>query len=244
MFGISFVSKNNIIIDETYLNMKINQYNKIGKEYTLKTYSFVNWNYSHFSQISQTLLQEMNITNYYCPESNDLMLLANSFSDKFAYFDLKIKRCTGTDSKGNPWKNESEIDTALDSTFVQLAIINNYFDFNDYSMPIKSYLSDELYYELVSGFTKRIDINIRQNTAEQKDSIFRYEPYGIQSSFISFDTVYEKFYRVNQDKLVLAISFYKDSKSTEYQRSVFSFLDCCGLIGGANEILNVSGKLI
>ena len=40
------------------------------------------------------------------------------------------------------------------------------------------------------------------------------------------------------------IFFAKDPKSISYQRSVLTFLDCCGLIGGVNEILHLAGMLI
>ena len=97
---------------------------------------------------------------------------------------------------------------------------------------------------MVSGFTKKIDINIKQNTIELKDSIFRYEPFGYESSFISFETVSEQFYKVKaKEKWAMVINFYKDSKTTDYQRSVFSILDCWGLIGGVNELLKVCGGL-
>ena len=98
---------------------------------------------------------------------------------------------------------------------------------------------------MVSGFTKKIDINIKRNSVEQKDSIFRYEPFGDQSSFISFDSVFEQFYKVRtKENLALVINFYKDTRSTDYQRAVFSILDCCGLIRGVNELLKACGGLI
>ena len=156
---------------------------------------------------------------------------------------MLITRWSGTDSKGNPWKSDTEIDAAIDSTYIQLAMINSYFDFDYYNKPIKSFLDDQFYYHLTSGFTKNANMYIRQNTAEQKDSLFRYQPSGTQSSFISIESVIEKFIKTNS-KIVLLASFYKDPKSYNYERTVFSFLDCWGLIGGVNEIREIWGKLI
>ena len=169
--------------------------------------------------------------------------MGNSFADNFTFFELSITRWSGTDSKGNPWKNDTEIDKAIDSTYIQLAMINSYFDFDDYNKPIKSFLDDQFYYPLTSGFTKNANMYIRQNTAEQKDSLFRYQPSGSQSSFISIESVIDKFFKTNSN-IVLLASFYKDPKSYNYERTVFSFLDCWGLIGGVNEILEIWGKLI
>ena len=169
--------------------------------------------------------------------------MGNSFADNFTFFELLITRWSGTDSKGNTWKSDAEIDKAIDSTYIQLAMINSYFDFDDYNKPIKSFLDDQFFYPLTSGFTKNANMYIRQNTAEQKDSLFRYQPSGTQSSFISIESVIDKFIKTNS-KIVLLASFYKDPKSYNYERTVFSFLDCWGLIGGVNEILEIWGKLI
>ena len=40
------------------------------------------------------------------------------------------------------------------------------------------------------------------------------------------------------------MTFYKDAKSVNYQRTVFSILDWTGMIGGVNEILELTGELI
>ena len=185
----------------------------------------------------------MNINSLLWPESTDLYVMGNSFADNYTFFELSITRWSGTDSKGNPWKSDAEIDTAIDSTYIQLAMINNYFDFDDFNQPIKSFLDDQLFYPLTSGFTKNANIYIRQNTAEQKDSLFRYQSSGSKSSFISIESVIEKFIKSNSNNVIIA-SFYKDPKSYNYERTVFSFLDCWGLIGGVNEILEIWGKLI
>ena len=44
--------------------------------------------------------------------------------------------------------------------------------------------------------------------------------------------------------LLIKFSFYKDSKTTSYQRQVFGLLDLFGNIGGVNEVLEIAGSLI
>ena len=244
MFGVSIQSGYKLLSDETYIKMRINQINVVKGNTSIKSIKFVNWSFDNFTNISKQLLQKMNINSYYWPESNDLYVLANSFADNFTYFEFTITRWSGTDSKGNPWKSDTEIDAAIDSSEIQLAMINNYFDFDDYNKSIKSYLDDQFYYPLTSGFSKFADINIRQNTGEQKDSLFRYQSTGSRFSFISIEPVDEKFSKIDSNNKILTISFYKDPKSVNYERTVFSFLDGWGLIGGVNEILEISGKLI
>ena len=76
------------------------------------------------------------------------------------FFQLSFIKCSGTDSKGNVWKSESVINTALDTAALKVAMVNTYYDFDDYSNPIKTYLDDSYYYEFVSGYQKNADIYI------------------------------------------------------------------------------------
>ena len=71
-----------------------------------------------------------------------------------------------------------------------------------------------------------------------------YQPSSTQDSFISADTYQNGLKKEDANNLVLTIDFIKDSKSVTYQRSVLSFLDCCGLIGGVNEILRLAGTIL
>ena len=65
-----------------------------------------------------------------------------------------------------------------------IAIVNTYYDFDDFSNPVKTYFDDKFSYDFVAGFEKETDIYIRQNSVEQKDNIFRYTPKGDESNFI------------------------------------------------------------
>ena len=56
-----------------------------------------------------------------------------------SYFELQFNRWSGTDPKGNPCKSSQVIDAAIDSSSIGIAMVNTYFDFDDYSSPIKTY---------------------------------------------------------------------------------------------------------
>ena len=110
--------------------------------------------------------------------------MGNKFSDTMSYFELQFNRWSWTDPKGNPCKPSQVIDAAIDSSSIGIAMVNTYFDFDDYSSPIKTYIDDRLFYNFMSGFTKEAYVFIQENTAEQRDSLFRYSPSGNMSSFI------------------------------------------------------------
>ena len=126
----------------------------------------------------------MKIEEFIWPKSNNLTVLENLFSDNFTYFEINFKRWVGTDSKGNAWKSDKAINTALNKANLTIALVNTYYDFEDFSNPVKTYFDDKFYYEFVAGFEKGADIFIRQNSVEQKDNIFRYTPKGDESNFI------------------------------------------------------------
>ena len=100
------------------------------------------------------------------------------------YFELVFTRWSGTDSKGNTCKTTSQINNALNDAALAIAVVNSYFDFDDYNSPIKTYLDDQFYYYFLPGYEKETDVYIQQNSAEQLDSYFRYSPDGSQSNFI------------------------------------------------------------
>ena len=89
-----------------------------------------------------------------------------------------------------------------------------------------------------------VDIFVRENSVERKDSIFQFQPSTLISKFISLeDSILDK-RKIRNDGVVILISFVKDQKTVSYQRTVLTFFDWCGLIGGINEILHLAGMLI
>ena len=126
----------------------------------------------------------MKIEKYIWPKSNNLTVLGNKFSENFTYFEINFKRCVN-DSNFNNWKSNDEINAALNKASLTIALVNTYYDFDDFSNPVKTYFDDKIYYEFVANYEKGVDIYIRQNSVEQKDNIFRYTPKGDESNFIS-----------------------------------------------------------
>ena len=125
----------------------------------------------------------MKISKYMCPNSNDLEVQGNMFAETYSYFEISMKRCIEKDSKGNPCKSEEEINNAIDNTDFSLAMVNTYYDFDDYYSPVKDYLDDQIYFYFMHGFNKIVSVYIKENEVEQKDSIFRYSPDGEKLTF-------------------------------------------------------------
>ena len=114
-----------------------------------------------------------------------MYLLGNNYSDNFTYFEISFSRWVGQDSKGNDCQSDADINAALDKASLAMAVVNTYYDFDDYNSPVKTYFDDQFYYDFVSGFEKETDVYVSQSSVEQKDSYFRYAPKGDESNFIS-----------------------------------------------------------
>ena len=125
----------------------------------------------------------MKIENYYCPKDNNFQLLGNFYNDGYKVFLFLISQWSGTDSKGNPWKSDAQIKTALSTAYLDAPIVNSYFDANDYSTPIKYYLDDRLFDFPLYGFRKEIYTYISQDAAMLEDKIFSYSSNQVEVDF-------------------------------------------------------------
>ena len=60
---------------------------------------------------------------------------------------MTINKCTGA-----KWKNQTELLNALTKSRLRVALINSYFDFDDYDSPVKSYIDDSVFTRTTAGF--------------------------------------------------------------------------------------------
>ena len=122
-----------------------------------------------------------------------------------------------------------------------MAVINSYFDFEDYDQPIKTYIDDRFFFSLMTSITRNFLAYVKTNEAETLDDFLNYSPQGKESSFISIDRISQD---IQESETIVSVRFVKDPQTDSYDRSVFSLLDALGNIGGLNEVLQVSCGLI
>ena len=122
-----------------------------------------------------------------------------------------------------------------------MAVINSYFDFEDYDQPIKTYIDDRFFFSLMTSITRNFLAYVKTNEAETLDDFLNYSPQGKESSFISIDRISQD---IQESETIVSVRFAKDPRTDSYDRSVFSLLDALGNIGGLNEVLQVSCGLI
>ena len=93
-----------------------------------------------FPFVSQSLYEDNNIEEYYCPENKDYYIVSNYNSPEFQSLKIYISECNST--KHSYWRSPSEIEMFIKNNIVDLKIIYSYFDFENFENPVKTYLGD------------------------------------------------------------------------------------------------------
>jgi hypothetical protein len=129
----------------------------------------------------------------------------------------------------------------LETHYLELALVNSYFDFDDYQTPIKTYLEDLNRVGLVPDLTHAKYYEIQQNTAELKENMF-FNMFSQEKEFYSIGDRHDSFENFNfYRKSYASIYFKLSQKSEHYERTVFTLFDMFGMLGGIFEILSKFG---
>ena len=143
------------------------------------------------------------------------------------------------------WGNEEEIDDILTDIELNIALVNSYFDFEDYDNPVKTYLDDRFRYNLVNSLEKFVVISLQENEAETKDNYFQYSPEGDNHKYVSVDRVDKEIRNAgNQSNVIMSVKFIKDYNYDSIELQVFSVLELIGSLGGLFEIFTLVGGLL
>ena len=152
----------------------------------------------------------MSIKDYFWPANNNYYLQGNLLSDNLSYINLKLIRWNPANSKGIQCKSKQDIDSFISNVGVGIFTASSYFDFDDFSDPVKHYVNDGLYFYFAPGFTKLVSIYVKENSYELSDSIFRYEPSTAKNKFISTDDFNVDLKKEDDDGTVLQVMYIKD----------------------------------
>ena len=120
-------------------------------------------------------------------------------------------------------------------------MVNSYYDLNDYENPIHSFIEDRLYFRGINGFLNDVRLYFQNNQVEAQDEYLSIIPQPKRDSFISLSEV-ENSISINENE-VTKFWFVKSNQETTIERSVFTFLDLLGNLGGIFEVLSVLGSI-
>ena len=141
-------------------------------------------------------------------------------------------------------KSDSEIDQVINTSYLNVAMISAYFDFDDYDQPIKKYLTDLDGMTLSTSVPSVLEIKVQQNEALLSDNLIF--PGSYES--LKFYSVSNTINRVVNPEIIgnaLCSSIINlDRKYEQYERTVYSFFDLFGYIGGLFDTLAFCGFLL
>ena len=135
------------------------------------------------------------------------------------------------------------ISTAVNSLQIRVFMIDHYFDLNDFKTPIKSFVTDGYDYYGTDGFLSEGRFYLQENKARLHDNYFPMGEEPDDKSFIGIGHS-DRLYRNSQDVNVLSITILKSQYGLLFERSVFTYLDLLGTLGGIYEIISLLGYIL
>lgn len=133
----------------------------------------------------------------------------------------------------------------MSSHWLELSIVNSYFDFNDISNPVKTYYEDTNFYNLVPSYPYYLDVRVAYNEYQADDNLVFQgitrsgNFYNVQSKEARPDN-----YNFGEPGKIITTFIQLTSQYQYYERKAFSFFDMFGLLGGLFGILKIIGGLI
>ena len=145
---------------------------------------------------------------------------------------MKLKRWSGP----SYCKTKAEIDSAIKNLKLELGITDYYFDSGDFSNPVKINISTNNVFTLIPSFTKSVKVMIRKNDVTDATSPL---PFASSSSysFFSVGQTIQDYYAEGSDGAVLDLTFALEDKYQTIDRTVFTFGDMFGKVGGMDSML-------
>ena len=179
------------------------------------------------------------MTNYLCPIRNDYILQGDFNSKEFHGIRLEIAKCQNSTENGNHCKTEEQIETVVHSGYIDISLVNSYFDFDDYETPIKRYLSSTNNMFLTNdNNTQWFEAFLKQNEALTSDGRIYGESFESKKFYSITNTVYKIIPPTNVTEGVLAyITLGISRESEKYERNAYTFVSVFGFLGGLYDSL-------
>lgn len=118
------------------------------------------------------IYQRKGMDSYLCPQNNDYYLQGDFNSEVFSDVEILIYKCVNSTENNNHCKSDAEISNKVSTGYLDIAIVNSYFDFDDYQNPIKRYVGATELMFMSESFTQHFEGLIQRNTVLDSDNLF------------------------------------------------------------------------
>ena len=232
-------------VDESYFNIRYIQTNETlipGNE------TYERFRYGHslcgddFPFTSSEFLNRTDYISYLqCPETQSYEVSGTRTSQTYKYVLIKLSKWNNSTYAGT-CKSPLLINNFLKRGQLYLSIENRYFDFDDYDDPVKAYVTDRESYKPPTSFHKRVTLFLRKNEYSLHDDLVQYRDHQ-EGSFYSIGSKEVDIEELTDDT-VMTIQIVQDSVVDQYQRSVFTFMEMIGQLGGLYEVLTLLASFL
>ena len=179
-------------------------------------------------------------TTYTWPKSLSKTLQGNSYADTYSFIMVSLKRWSG-----RGWKSTNEINNAINGKTITLALVNTYFDLEDYSNPVKSYLDDRINVAITSGFTKTILLFAQSRNSIKNDDYLSFWGDPTNDRFVGLESYIQDIdSESSNDNALISFIFKLDPVQQQYTRGVYNFLQFSGDLGGVFQVLEIIGGIV
>jgi len=153
-------------------------------------------------------------------------------ADNFQFLSVRLQKCsTGC-------QPDAVIENVINNAFLTVVIENSYLDFDDYETPLKRFLDDRYSYRGLSTHKKRIKLYARENSAELADDLVQLTgPKELE--FLNLESAEVDVHPLSGSNEYFEVVMFLDPIKAIYTRTVFSFFDMFGMLGGVFEILSI-----
>ena len=167
-------------------------------------------------------------------------LQGNTYADTYSFLLITVNKWSGMG-----WKSTNEIISTLSGKMLTLAIVNTYFDLNDYNNPVKTYIDDQLKFSITSGYSKSMIMSAQQRTSIKSDDFLYFWNEASTDNFVGVESYTIDFQATtNTDNSVATFLIRLDPVQQQYTRSVYNFLQFSGDLGGVFQVLEIIGGIV
>ena len=235
-FGVAFTDAwgNPLTLDPTYFTLSIVQNTVVNDNgvYKIKGTDLGAklCDSTDFPNLSSQYKSRSLNSALYCPVNKNYKLAGNYLANNYQFIGIFLNRCKGTN-----WKPTALINSLIPGITANVAILNSYMDFNDYSNPVKSYFDDRASFYLLTAYAKVAKIYAKLNKAVLDDDYLKLKSTTTKE-FFSVDRISNDVATFDYD-VVAEVGILLDPNRDTYHRTVFTILDLFGTLGGIFGLL-------
>ena len=170
----------NFLADQTYFTISFNNlnYTRSNGEYYIQNMP-VELAYCNdtFPFSNSEFYQRKSMSSYLCPINNEYYIQGDFNSKEFVDVEIIIHKWVNSSENNNHCKSQDEISKAVNGGYIDIALVNTYFDFDDYKNPIKRYVGASEIMFMSENYTHHFEGFIQQNTVLDSNNLFYTSSY-------------------------------------------------------------------